>query len=89
MFMHKVYVLTGHIESREVREGVEVARSTSSTHWGHCLPIQCAIGHGSIWSITTRHAPLLWELRLKTRGWATLPETYTHPHHPAILVACR
>lgn len=82
-------VLTRHIEPWEVREGVEVAGSASSTHWGHYLPIQRAIGQSSIWSITTWHAPLLWKLGLETRGWATLPEPCTHPHHPPILVACR
>lgn len=80
-------VLTRHIEPGEVREGVEVARGASTTPWRHYFPVQCAIGQSTVWSVTTRHAPLLWKLGLEARGWATLPEPYTH--HPSIQVACK
>lgn len=64
---------------------MEVAGSAASTHWGHYLPVQRAIGHSSVWSVATRHAPLLWKLGLETRGRTTLPEPGAH--HPSILVA--
>lgn len=78
-----MFVLTRHMELWEVREGVEVAGSASSTHGGHYLSVQC-----SIWSVATWHAPLFWKLGLETRGWATLPKSSTHPHCPPIQVTC-
>ena len=82
-------VLTRNIEPWEVREGVEVSERASSSHRRHYLPVQCAIGMSSIRSVATGHAPLFWKLGLEARGWAALPEPYTHPHHPPILEACR
>lgn len=80
--------LTQRIEPGEVCKGVEVAGSASSTRRGPDPPVQGAVRQPSVWPVSTRHPPLLRQLRLDTGGGATLSEPYACSDDPLVLVGC-